>query len=340
MNLVKNNNATDNKAVEQKNSVEQPKKIVVEAKPKAAETKAVEHSLTVEKPTQAESTKAASTPETAPETTAVEDGSNKVPRKSFKKIVDVFKELNLRNKFAGFKIRLSGAKNFYKTLDRKKKFVLIGASSGVLVVVLVGGFFCFHHSSTPQYTYNLSVAEEGGNPEVPVRGQSQDAKAVVQDPVLVKLNNLEHQMAVIQKQQHQDNVSTQALKELNENVASLKQSVATLSGGSPDSVAQIQTLVVQSNQALSGQLSSIQKTVDTLKQRSAPKHYLPASTLPWAIQGIDVRNYQPVVVRANGFDAMQRGDVRDGWKLIDVHFDPAGALFQNVDKPNDYVRIQ
>ncbi len=250
---------------------------------------------------------------------------------SLKKLSQSFNKIIALKDSIQLKSRMSAAKNFYKKLTPRNKLILAG-SAGVLILLVVAGSIdsLTSQSKTPTYSYALSGAESGS---------SHQAKPTV-DPVLAKLNHIEHQMTLIQKQQSTNNPSAQNLSELNQNILSLKQAVAALETNSPNSVAEIQTLVTNSNQALSGQLNSIQQTVDALKKQATPKHYLPASTLPWAIEGIDVRNFKPVVVRANGFDAMTKGDVRDGWQLIDVRFDPARAVFQSIKNPNNYVKVQ
>jgi hypothetical protein len=250
---------------------------------------------------------------------------------SLKKLSQSFNKIIALKDSIQLKSRMSAAKNFYKKLTPRNKLILTG-SAGVLILLVVAGSIdsLTSQSRTPTYSYALSGAE-GGN--------SHQAKPTV-DPVLAKLNHIEHQMTLIQKQQSTNNLSSQNLSELNQNIISLKQAVAALETNSPNSVAEIQTLVTNSNQALSGQLNSIQQTVDALKKQATPKHYLPASILPWAIEGIDVRNFKPVVVRANGFDAMTKGDVRDGWQLIDVRFDPARAVFQSIKNPSNYVKVQ
>src|SRR3990167_1758282 len=155
------------------------------------------------------------------------------------------------------------------------------------------------------------------------------------------MSEIQAQIASLQKTEEHSHqlVSRSAITALNQNVLELKQAVADLQTTSPQNVSDLKAVVASNTQNLSSQLSDLKSTVNDLKQQTTPKVYLPVSTLPWAVAGIDVRNYVPVVVRADGFGAIAKGDVRDGWKLIDVQFEPPLAIFQSVAIPSNYVKV-
>ena len=220
-------------------------------------------------------------------------------------------------------ITRSGIERFH-ALDKRKKIIVVGGV-GVGVVVVASMMFASGGSPAVQSSSGLSqygvIAKHKAN------------------PVLERLAGIEGQIQDLQTQQQGGGVSQTQLDNLNNNLVSLKQAVANLQQSSPQNLTAIKSVVRSNNQSISGQLSQIKQTVEQLKQRETPKHYLPVSALPWAIDGVDVRNYQPVVIRADGYGAITKGDVRDGWKLITVKFNPPLAVFQNVRHASEYVRV-
>jgi len=206
----------------------------------------------------------------------------------------------------------------YKALDRKKKVIVTTSAVVTSLIVIV-----------------LIASSGSGNPHsVDVQHNERP------NPILVKLNGIENQIAVLQNQQSKTGVSQQQLASLNRNLMNLRDEVSNLQSTNPQNVSQIRTIVASSNQSISNQLSDIKRGVDALKQQEAPKHFLPASALPWPISGVDVRNYQPVVVRGDGYPAMMLHEARDGWRVVKIQFQPAEVEFQSIQNPTNYVRVE
>lgn len=161
------------------------------------------------------------------------------------------------------------------------------------------------------------------------------------DPIAMKLSEIQAQLASLQKGEqrfHPEAIHSE-IASLNQNIVGLKEAVVDLQATAPQDASELKATLTANTQSLASQLSDLKTTLDDLKKQETPRTYLPVSTLPWAIAGIDVRNYEPVVVRVDGFGAIAKGQVRDGWKLITVQFDPPLAVFQNVGIPSQYVRI-
>lgn len=239
-----------------------------------------------------------------------------------------FNKIDVKAKAAKAKALAKQGVNKFNALDKKKK-IIIGSSTAAGVIVL--GSLCFalggSNSATTEHHYTL-----GQN------GMLTQNHPV--NPVLTKLGSIEDQIQRLQSQQNTTGVSQQQIESLNSNLASLRQVVASLQQSSPQGISEIKSVVATGNQSINGQLTQIKQTVEQIKKQEEPKHYLPASALPWAIDGVDVRNYQPVVIRANGYGAINKGEVRDGWKLVQVQFNPPLAVFQNVRNPSEYVKVQ
>ena len=247
-------------------------------------------------------------------------------KKGLNHIKTTFSKIDFKAKAAQLKtLTLVGIERFNQ-LDKRKKIIISSAGGVVGIVIIVAAISAFSGGSAPQ----SAQLDQFGVPHA----------AKKMNPVLMKLNNIENQINLLQSQQSSAGISQQQLNSLNANLTSLKAAVANLQNSSPQSVSQIQSIVANSSQSLSGQLSDIKTTLDALKTQEEPRHYLPASVLPWAIDGVDVRNYQPVVIRADGYGAINKGEIRDGWKLVQVQFNPPLAVFQNVNNPNDYVKVQ
>jgi len=206
----------------------------------------------------------------------------------------------------------------YKALDRKKKVIVTTSAAGAVLVVIL-----------------LTSVSGSGNPHSATVEHNEKP-----NPILVKLNGIENQIALLQNQQSDTGVSQQQLASLNRNLMNLRDEVSNLQSANPQNVSQIKTIVASSNQSISNQLSDIKRSVDALKQQEAPKHFLPASSLPWPISGVDVRNYQPVVVRGDGYPAMMLHEARDGWRVVKIQFQPAEVEFQSTQNPTNYVRVE
>lgn len=215
----------------------------------------------------------------------------------------------------------------FNSLDKKKKMMIGGG--GAAAIVIIGSLYL------ALGRHNEVTQNDGSTGQNILVTQNQ-----LESPIVSRLDSIEDQIQKLQSQQDISQASMDQINRLNSSLDDLRQSVANLQQTSPHSVSEIKSVVVNGNQDINDQLSQIKKVVEQIKKQSVPKHYLPASALPWAVDGVDVRNYQPVVIRADGFGAINQGEIRDGWKLIQVEFNPPLAVFQNVQQPDQYVKVQ
>ena len=105
---------------------------------------------------------------------------------------------------------------------------------------------------------------------------------------------------------------------------------------------EIKAAIVASTDALSGQLNSLKALTIAIKTAVTPKRYLPESTLPFEVVGIDMWNGEAkaTIKTVNALaPPMGVNETQDGWTLVQLNSVTGEAIFQNEKNQQVLVRV-
>lgn len=210
---------------------------------------------------------------------------------------------------------------------------VLPASSFVIVAATCVALGCVSSSD-----HKRSVTPASTPALVKALHQSQQADAKNNAVLQARLIKINQQLKVLAEKQF----STSALdiQNMQKPLAEIESELQTIDRDAKAPA--LKAAISESHNDLKAILSHLQMSVDQLRDRLMPEHFLPASKLPFRLVGIDLWNgLAKASIRSNGNTAppMMVGDSKDGWTLTHLQFSPALARFENAKKQQIEVRL-